>query len=115
MKSFKQIVCFAVVLLITMLFALQAAAELPRTREIRDKFMWGDPDYPLTKKRSADIPWLVIGPRDTDQAGNPQAQTWYVLTALRITAGVYTCVRGRLPENRKDEVGHERRLGGQGR
>jgi hypothetical protein len=44
MKSLKQVVCLVVVVLITTVFALQAAAELPQKREIRDKFMWGDPD-----------------------------------------------------------------------
>jgi hypothetical protein len=53
MKSFKQIVCLAMVVLITTLFALQAAAERPRTREIRDKLMWGDPDE-MGASRKAD-------------------------------------------------------------
>ena len=52
MKSFKQIVCFAVVLLITVLLALEATAEIPRTREIHDKFMWGDPDDIATCRQS---------------------------------------------------------------
>jgi hypothetical protein len=66
MKSFKQIVCFGVLLFITMLFALQAAAELPRTREIRDKFMWGDPDDLVGCRKS--------GLRSEEMNGRPAAE-----------------------------------------
>ena len=110
MKSFKQIVCLAVVVLITALVAFEAAAELPRTREIRDKLMWGDPDYPLTKER--DCPWPVIGPGETAQMGYPAGQTWYVLSAPGFTARIPVSISGRLPEHSSRKVSTERRSGG---
>jgi hypothetical protein len=70
MKSFKQIVCFAVVLLITMLFALQAAAELPRTREIRDKFMWGDPDEMGASRKAGGLRYIAVEYPDRDKAAS---------------------------------------------
>ena len=54
MKSFKQIVCLAVLLLLVVLLASEALAERPQTREIRDKVKWGDPDSPAWCHKSND-------------------------------------------------------------
>ena len=65
MKSLRVIMRFAVVLVLLGFLVGQALAERPQTREIRDKVMWGDPDYPLTKKRGEDMPWSPYTARPT--------------------------------------------------
>lgn len=46
MKSVKPIACLVLVMLLVGSLACQALAERPQIREIRDQFMWGDPDEP---------------------------------------------------------------------
>jgi len=84
MKSFKQIVWLAVVLLVTMLFALQAAAELPRTREIRDKFMWGDPDDLVGCRKSGLRSGEMNGRAVSESLTAPIPRVWTAELAPRL-------------------------------
>lgn len=46
MRLIKAIACFFFLLVLVALPAIEARAERPQTREIRDKIRWGDPDEP---------------------------------------------------------------------
>jgi hypothetical protein len=43
--------CGVVLLVLLVLLLGQALAEIPQTREIKDWFMWGDPDCPWSRAR----------------------------------------------------------------
>lgn len=50
MKSTMAIRYFLMVALFVVLVAGQALADRPQTREIKDLFMWGDPDSPVESR-----------------------------------------------------------------
>jgi len=50
MRSLRGLTCLLGVVLLLALLVVESLAELPETREIKDKFMWGDPDSPVECK-----------------------------------------------------------------
>jgi hypothetical protein len=66
MKWLKAILCVLTVLLVLQFTTEVAQAELPWTKEIKDLFMWGDPDCPWSRKKHADPQPYPAGPADGD-------------------------------------------------
>jgi hypothetical protein len=54
MKSLRGLTCFVVVILLLGFIVGHGLAALPDSREIKDQFMWGDPDCPWSRSRGAD-------------------------------------------------------------
>ena len=98
MKPLKLTGCLLLVPLLAGLFAGQAVAERPKTIEIRDKMMWGDPDEPAGSRRVGELPRAAIEsgdretiqPRSLPQCGRPQSvkTVWVTMTWLGFEVGL---------------------------
>jgi hypothetical protein len=88
MKSLRVVLCVVLGLLMLEAVFGPASADVPRTREIKDRIKWGDPDYPLARKGDPDTPWSVAGPYGMEQGENLHLQTLSVLPPLGVTVRV---------------------------
>jgi hypothetical protein len=107
MRSFKPIGYLLVVVLFVGLVVSGAFAERPRTTEIKDIFMWGDPDE-LAGCRQRDVePRAASGPSDCEMLPSAYSQVaellcleslWFSLRVSfqRDTAFPASMARGRV-------------------
>jgi hypothetical protein len=94
MKSLRGLTCFVVVILLLGFIVGHGLAALPDSREIKDQFMWGDPDW-VESIRASDYPNRIAVCEQAWDAGSGPVDCVIITFRVVLSQDSPTCGRCR--------------------